>query len=78
MAPPTKDKGKARATSRDPSETCDSRPQGSNHHLAALEEDLEDPGEDTQLRHTVDDHEIQFELQNEKIKEQENMVRALN
>jgi hypothetical protein len=76
MAPSAK--GKARATSHDPSETHDSQPQGSSHCLTALEEDQEDLGEDTQLRHTIDDHEIQFEVQNEKIKEQENMIRALN
>jgi uncharacterized coiled-coil protein SlyX len=42
-----------------------------------MEEELE-VGDDTGLRHTVNDHEIQFELQNEKIKEQENLIKALS
>ncbi|KIM99814.1 hypothetical protein OIDMADRAFT_55716 [Oidiodendron maius Zn] len=78
MAPSTRDTGKARATSRDRSETCEFHPLGTNQRAATTEEELEDPGEDTQLCHTIDDHEIQFELQNEKIKEQESMTRTLN
>ena len=44
MAPPAKDKGKARANSREPSETRDSQPQGSVQRRATVENEPLDQG----------------------------------
>jgi hypothetical protein len=44
MAPPAKDKGKARATSREPSETRDSQSQGSVQRRATVENEPSDQG----------------------------------